>query len=92
MIKSVIVEKSINGKFRYFFDVRNNGIEDFNGEVSIYLYSNNSILGGDTFTTTHPINPTLGFATFIEMNTGTSLEHGEYVIPFPLINDTIGYL
>lgn len=81
VVKSLIVKK-VNNKFRYFFDIRNNGIEDFNGEVSIYLHNNkqSSKLGGETFTTPHPINPMVGFVRFIEINTGTPLEHGEYGI------------
>jgi hypothetical protein len=82
VVKSIIVKK-VNGKFRYFFDIRNNGTEEFSGEVSIFLHNNkqSSKLGGDTFATTHPINPMLGFGhTYIEINTGTPLIHGEYGI------------
>jgi hypothetical protein len=82
VVKSIIVKK-VNGKFRYFFDIRNNGTEEFSGEVSIFLHNNkqSSKLGGDTFATTHPINPMLGFGhTYIEINTGTPLVHGEYGI------------
>ena len=81
VVKSLIVKK-VDGKFRYFFDIRNNGTEDFNGEVSIFLHNNkqSSKIGGETFTTEHPINPMLGFVRFIEINTGTPLEHDEYGI------------
>ncbi|GDX36740.1 hypothetical protein LBMAG18_12510 [Alphaproteobacteria bacterium] len=81
IVKSLIVKK-IDGKFRYFFDIRNNGTEDFNGEVSIYLYNNKQSLelGRNTFITKYPINPELGNHVWIEINTGTPLEHGEYGI------------
>ena len=81
VVKSLIVKK-VDGKFRYFFDIRNNGTEDFNGEVSIYLYNNKQSLelGRDTFKTEYPINPKLGNYVWIEINTGTPLIHGEFGI------------
>jgi hypothetical protein len=81
VVKSLIVKK-VDGKFRYFFDIRNNGNEDFIGEVSIYLYNNKQSLelGRDTFKTEYPINPKLGNHVWIEINTGPPFIHGEYGI------------
>jgi len=52
VVKNLIVKK-FDDKFRYFFDIRNKGTEDFNGEVSIYLHNNKQSLelGRDNFKT-----------------------------------------
>lgn len=72
--------KKVNGKYRYFLDIRNNDKKDFNGTVSITLFNNeqNSPLGGDAFKSTSPIKPNLGNSVYLDLNTGTPSVHGEY--------------
>ncbi|MCC7356749.1 MAG: hypothetical protein IT410_04040 [Candidatus Doudnabacteria bacterium] len=69
-VTSQIVKK-VDGKYRYFFDIRNKDTKNFEGAVTINLLrANNSRLGSDTFTTTRAIEPNLGFAQYIEINSG----------------------
>lgn len=77
-ITSQIVKK-INGKYRYFFDIRNNDSKDFLGSVTISLYNNKqeSPLGKDTFTTNQTIGPKLGNSVSIDINSGPISQHGE---------------
>lgn len=46
------------------------------------MYNNkqDSALGGETFTTTYPIQPEGGQSVYIDINTGPVLVHGEYGI------------
>lgn len=77
-VASQIVKK-VDGKYRYFFDIRNNDTKDFEGDVSITLYNElqKSTLGGDTFSTTRAIEPTLGTSQYIDIYTGPVSVHGE---------------
>ena len=78
-VTSQIVKK-VNGKYRYFFDVRNKDSKPFEGSVKISIYKANakSALAGDTFSTNRPIEPTLGNSVFTDANTGPVSEMGEY--------------
>jgi len=81
LVTSKIVKK-VEGKYRYFFDIRNKDKKDFNGDVSITLHNNmqDSPLGGDVFKSSSPIEPNLGDFVYLEINTGTPSVHGEYGI------------
>jgi hypothetical protein len=80
-VTSQIVKK-VSGKYRYFFDIRNNDSKDFSGSVHITLYNEkqSSPLGEDTFDTTAPIAPKMGSSVNFDINTGTVSEHGEFGI------------
>jgi len=71
--------KNIENKYRYFFDIRNNGKEEFSGSVKIYLLNRK---GGkvwdDTFETYEPIQPGVGKSVYADANTGPTLIHGDY--------------
>lgn len=77
-VASQIVKK-VDGKFRYFFDIRNKDKKDFNGEVSITLYNEkqNSALGKNTFKTKMPLVPEFGNSAYVDINTGPISQHGE---------------
>ncbi len=76
-VTSQIVKK-VNGKYRYFFDIRNKDSKSFEGSVKISIYKANakSALAGDTFSTNKPIEPTLGNSVFTDANTGPVSEMG----------------
>ncbi len=73
------VVKKVDGKHRYFFDIRNNDIKDFEGSVTITLYNDlyKSSLGSGTFDTNKPIEPGLGTSVHFDINTGPTSVHGE---------------
>ncbi len=63
--------KKVEGKYRYFFDIRNNDDKPFSGEVEIKLHKENgSTLGKGDFGATAPIGPGLGDSVHIDVNTG----------------------
>jgi hypothetical protein len=77
VVTSLIVKK-LPGKFRYFFDVRNEGEEPFTGDVKITLLSqNNGSNPPETFENNSSIQPNLGQQVFIDRNLGTPQFHGE---------------
>lgn len=75
------VVKKVDGKYRYFFDIRNKDMKPFNGAVYIRLY-NLQNQGGiyDTFETTKGIEPNLGTSVYLDANTAPNPLHGEYSI------------
>lgn len=69
--------KSVGGKYRYFFDIRNNSERSFAGDVSVDLVNaEGDVVYGDTFTTNQPIAPSLGTSVYIDANTGPTSVHG----------------
>lgn len=72
------IVKKVNGKYRYFFDIRNHDFEPFEGDVSITLFTDElkNALAGDTFSTNQPIEPDLGSSEYIDANTGPVSVHG----------------
>lgn len=76
-VKSEIVKK-VNGKYRYFFDIRNHDSESFEGSVTIDLFTSESKnpLAGETFNTTKAIKPSLGTAVYTDAHTGPISVHG----------------
>jgi len=77
-VTSQIVKK-VDGKYRYFFDIRNNDTKDFEGSVTITLFNNlyATPLGSGTFDTSKPMEPKLGTSVHFDINTGPVSEHGE---------------
>ncbi len=76
------IVKSVGGKHRYFFDIRNNDQYPFTGSVRIELIGRAGILGRETFETQRSIQPGLGTFVFFDINTGPPSVHGEYGITF----------
>ncbi len=77
VVTSQIVKK-VDGKHRYFFDIRNKDTKNFEGSVTITLYNElgSNPLGGDTFKTKKAIEPELGTSEYIDINTGPVKVHG----------------
>jgi hypothetical protein len=72
------IVKEIDGKYRYFFDIRNNDLSPFEGEVNIELITQSgSNLGEDSFSTNQPIKPGLGTSVYIDKSTGPIEIHSE---------------
>ncbi len=78
VVTSQIVKK-VDGKYRYFFDIRNKDNKNFEGEVSISLFNelSDKPLGGDTFKTNKAIEPEIGTSQYIDIYTGPTEVHGE---------------
>ncbi len=78
VVTSQIVKK-VNGKHRYFFDIRNKDTKPFEGSVTISLFTSklSNPIAGDTFNTTKAIEPGLGTSVFTDANTGPQSVHGE---------------
>lgn len=78
VVNSQIVKK-VDGKCRYFFDIRNKSIKPFEGNVTIDLFTNQlkNPIAGDTFTTTKPIESELGTSVYTDANTCPPSIHGE---------------
>lgn len=78
VVESQIIKK-VDGKYRYFFDIRNKDIKNFEGDVSITVYNGlqDSPLGGDTFKTNKAIEPNLGTSVYFDIFTGPTSVHGE---------------
>lgn len=75
-VTSQIVKK-VDGKYRYFFDIRNKDTKDFEGAVTIKLINGEGKgISEETFNTNKPISPTLGTSQYIQASTGTAKIHG----------------
>lgn len=76
IVTSMIV-KRINGKFKYWFDIRNEGKKPFNGIIKIWCITDDGSSEFDeSFKTNRPIEPKLGTPQYIELNTGITSIHG----------------
>ncbi len=77
VVTSQIVKK-VDGKYRYFFDIRNKDNKNFEGEVSISLFNelSDKPLGGDTFKTNKAIEPEIGTSQYIDIYTAPTEIHG----------------
>lgn len=74
-VTSQIVKK-IDGKYRYFFDIRNNDSKAFEGKVVIKLYTEEGTeVPGEDFDTNQPIEPGVGKSVYFDRNTGTTIIH-----------------
>ena len=77
IVSSQIVKK-VDAKHRYFFDIRNNDKEAFEGSVLIELLKKDgSTLGREIFETRQPISSLLGQSVFIDINTGPTTVYAE---------------
>jgi len=77
VVTSQIVKK-VDGKCRYFFDIRNKDTKSFEGAVTIALFTTQlkNKLASDTFDTTKPIEPELGTVVYTDANTCPASIHG----------------
>ncbi len=77
VVTSQIVKK-VDGKYRYFFDIRNKDTKPFEGSVSIALFTSElkNPIAGDAFSTTKAIEPELGTSVNMDANTGPTSVHG----------------
>lgn len=73
--------KQLGGKFRYFFQIRNEDSEPFNGDVTIGLERDD---GGtvwfETFTTSQAMRPGGTNFVYTDANTGPTVEFGEFKV------------
>lgn len=79
VVTSQIIKK-IDKKYRYFFDIRNNGQEDFRGTVKIELFNKSfksSLVDEEFSASTAYIAPSVGKSVYIDAITGPVSEHGE---------------
>lgn len=95
VVSSQIV-KHVDGKYRYFFDIRNHDTKPFEGSVSITLFTKDlkNPLAGDSFNTKAPIDPELGASVYTDAFTGPTSVHGANgIIKFKYVvkvgNDTV---
>jgi hypothetical protein len=71
--------KKIDGKYRYFFNIRNNSKESFAGGVSVDLVNaEGDSVYDETFTSSQPLLPGGGTSVYIDANTGPTSVHGSY--------------
>jgi len=79
-VTSQIVKK-VDKKCRYFFDIRNQEAESFEGSVEISLFSESGddehLLGKEVFETKSPIKQSLGDSVYFDINTCPVSIHGE---------------
>ncbi|CAN5692888.1 hypothetical protein BH11PAT2_BH11PAT2_04720 [soil metagenome] len=76
VVTSQIV-KAVGGKYRYFFDIRNQDEKPFSGDVKIELdKSSGEHIYDDSFSTSQPIQPGVGTSQFVETYTGPISVHG----------------
>ncbi|MSR57499.1 MAG: hypothetical protein EXS05_07485 [Planctomycetaceae bacterium] len=73
--------KRVDGKFRYFFQIRNHGANPFKGEITISLKRTD---GGttwfETFSTESPMQPDGITVVYTDAHTGPTSEFGEFKI------------
>lgn len=79
-VKSLNV-KNVDGKFRYFFQIRNHGTEPFHGDVTISLKrTDGSTTWYETFSATEPMQPDGATVVYTDANTGPTSDFGEFKI------------
>jgi hypothetical protein len=80
-VSSTIV-KAVDGKHRYFFDVRNVGTLPFTGRVTITLHYGigASKSRDETFIFDSPLESDLGKAAYIDLHTGPPSVHGDAAV------------
>ena len=73
------IVKRVNGKFRYFFDIRNYGPKPFLGTVEISLLNKMKGVtnGKESFQTSQPIPMNLGQSAYMDAHTGPERFHGD---------------
>ncbi len=90
VVTSQIV-KSVGGKYRYFFDIRNKDTKPFTGDVNINLVNaEGSSVYDDTFSTNTAIAPELGNTVYIDASTGPTSVHGSNGVKTFTYNAKIG--
>lgn len=64
-----LINKKIDGKCRYFFNIRNEDSSDFTGSVTIDIFTSSARIAGDKFTSTQPTRPQGGSSVYFDANT-----------------------
>ncbi len=79
MVLTNTIIKQVGGKFRYFFDLRNQGTAPWQGSVEVTLH--NTMKGvtnaEEVFEIDQPIDPKLGKFFYIEIHTGPRSVHAD---------------
>lgn len=71
--------KEVDGKYRYFFVIKNEGTTAFSGEVNIDLINaKGESVYNNTFTTSQAMTPGGITSQYIDAHTGPTSVHGEY--------------
>lgn len=69
--------KEVGGKFRYFFNIKNNDTKPFSGDVNIDLINaEGDSIYDKTFSTNQSIASGLGTSVYFDINTGPTSVHG----------------
>ncbi|MFA5736702.1 MAG: hypothetical protein WC893_00855 [Candidatus Paceibacterota bacterium] len=69
--------KEVGGKYRYFFNIKNNDNEPFAGDVNIDLINaEGGSVYDKTFSSSQAIAPGLGTSVYFDINTGPTSVHG----------------
>jgi hypothetical protein len=71
--------KMVGGKYRYFFNIRNNDTNPFVGDVNIAIVNTeNKSVYDRTFSASQPIASGIGNSVYFDANTGPTSVHGAY--------------
>lgn len=71
--------KEVGGKYRYFFNIKNNDTKPFSGDVNIVVVNaEGDSVYEETFSTSQPLVPSGGTSVYIDANTGPTSVHGSY--------------
>lgn len=71
--------KQVGGKYRYFFNIKNNDIESFSGDVKIaVINAEGDSVYDDTFSTSQPLVSGGGTSVYFDATTGPTSVHGSY--------------
>lgn len=69
--------KLVGGKYRYFFNIKNNDTEPFAGDVKItVINAEGDSVYDDTFSTSQPLVSGGGTSVYFDANTGPTSVHG----------------
>jgi hypothetical protein len=82
IIVSHVITKLVDGKFRYFFDIRNHEAKPWTGSATITLLNTQpGVKNGEAkFVSTKPTEPGLGTSVFFDARTGPASVHGEWSV------------
>lgn len=71
--------KEVGGKYRYFFNIKNNDTKSFTGDVKIVVINaEGDFVYDDTFSTSQPLVSGGGTSVYIDANTGPTSVHGSH--------------
>jgi hypothetical protein len=77
IVVSSLMVKKIDGKYRYFFDIRNNDSKNFEGSVKVELINgDNRRIDSATYNTSRALEPNLGLMPYFDLHSGPTFVHG----------------